>query len=45
MSELEEESYSLWCGKCGDVYRVSKEEYEKYKDVRWRCRACMFAWL
>ena len=43
--ENEEEIYSLWCGKCGDVYRVSKEEQEKYKDVRWRCRSCLYAWI
>jgi len=46
MPEIEEEEiYSLWCGKCGDVYRCSKEEKEKYKDVRWRCRSCLYAWI
>ena len=41
----EEEVFTLMCGKCGDVYRVSKEYQAKYESVRWRCRTCVMAWL
>lgn len=41
----EEPTYSLWCGKCGDGYTVSKEEKAKYEGVRWRCRPCVYAWV
>ena len=33
------------CGKCGDSYPTDKATYLRYKDVRWRCNTCVYAWL
>jgi len=37
--------YYIMCGKCGDEYRTDKETYERNKNVRWRCTACVYMWL
>lgn len=46
MTEEEEKKlYSMMCGKCGDRYTVKKEYKEKYQNVRWRCRSCLYSWI
>lgn len=37
--------YWLMCKKCGDSYQMSKRDYMMYRDVRWRCKACIYMWL
>jgi len=35
----------LMCKKCGDNYHVSESFYNRNKNVRWRCKACIYMWL
>lgn len=41
----EDGSFWLMCKKCGDSYKVSERDYKMYRDVRWRCRPCVYMWL
>ena len=43
--QQEDGSYWLMCKKCGDSYKVSEQDYKMYRDVRWRCRPCIYMWL
>ena len=32
----------MMCRKCGDNYKVTEQHYKRNRNVRWRCKSCVY---